>query len=77
MIEVSEVAPAFGQRGGGLQVRILDSSGRAMSVTALKEQGIIDLIGDTRWPADSPRPPGGTTPHYSSWNSGIPNKMRG
>jgi hypothetical protein len=71
VIEVSEVAPAFGQRGGGLQVRILDSSGQAMSVTALQKQGVIELIDDTRWPADVPRPPGGTTPHHRNWNSGT------
>jgi hypothetical protein len=70
VIEVSEVAPAFGQPGGGLQVRVLDSSGQAMSVTALRKEGIIELIDDTRWPADSPHPPGGTTPHYRDWNSG-------
>jgi hypothetical protein len=67
-IEVSQVAPAFGQPGGGLQVRILDSNGQAMSVTALRRQGVIDVIGDTRWPADSPRPKGGTTPYHPDWN---------
>jgi hypothetical protein len=67
-IEVSQVAPAFGQRGGGLQVRILDSNGQAMSVTALRRQGVIDVIGDTRWPADWPRPNGGTTSYHPDWN---------
>ena len=70
VIEVSEVAPAFGQQGGGLQIRILDSSGQAMSITELRKQGIIEVIGDTRWPADWPRPGGGTTPHYQDWNGG-------
>ncbi len=47
VIEVSEVAPAFGQQGGGLQIRILDPSGQAMSITELRKQGIIEVIGDT------------------------------
>ena len=69
VIEVSEVAPAFGRPGGGLQVRILDAHGQAFTVSELGNQGIIELIGDTRWPADLPRPAGGTTPHYRDWNS--------
>ena len=69
VIEVSEVAPEFGRPGGGLQVRILDAHGQAFTVSELKNQGIIELIGDTRWPADWPRPPGGATPHYQDWNS--------
>ena len=64
VIEVSEVAPAFGRKGGGLQIRILDSNGQAMRITELRQQGIIEVIDDTRWPADWPRPGGGTTPHY-------------
>jgi hypothetical protein len=70
VIEVSEVAPAFGRRGGGLQIRILDADGQAFTVSELRNQGIIELIGDTRWPAEWPRPAGGTTPHYQNWNSG-------
>jgi Tuberculosis necrotizing toxin len=70
MIEVSEVAPALGREGGGLQVRIIDLEGQAMSINELRAQGIIEIIDDTRWPADWPRPFGGTTPHYSDWNSG-------
>ena len=69
VIEVSEVAPAFGREGGGLQIRILDAEGQAFTVSELRNQGIIELIGDTRWPADWPRPSGGTTPHYQDWNS--------
>jgi hypothetical protein len=69
VIEVSQVAPAFGREGGGLQIRILDSNGQALRITELREQGIIELIGDTRWPADWPRPAGGTTPQYRDWNS--------
>jgi hypothetical protein len=72
VIEVSEVAPAFGQQGGGLQIRILDPSGQAMSIIELRKQGIIEVIGDTRWPADWPRPGGSTTPHYQAWNGGPP-----
>ena len=69
VIEVSEVAPAFGRQGGGLQIRILDADGQAFTVSELRNQGVIELIGDTRWPADWPRPAGGTTPHYQDWNS--------
>ena len=69
VIEVSEVAPAFGQPGGGMQIRILDSNNQAMSIAALRREGIIEVIGDTRWPADWPRPAGGTTPHYQDWSS--------
>jgi hypothetical protein len=69
VIEVSETAPGFGQPGGGLQIRILDAHGQALSITQLRKQGIIEVIGDTRWPADWPRPPAGTTPHYQGWNS--------
>jgi hypothetical protein len=68
VIEVSEVAPAFGRQGGGLQIRILDADGQAFTVSELRSQGVIELIGDTRWPADWPRPAGGTTPHYQDWN---------
>jgi hypothetical protein len=39
-----------------------------MSVTALRRQGVIDVIGDTRWPADWPRPNGGTTSYHPDWN---------
>ncbi|UVI52124.1 TNT domain-containing protein [Mycobacterium lentiflavum] len=38
-IEVSEVAPGLGQPGGSIQVRILDSAGRAMTVEELIEIG--------------------------------------
>ena len=70
VIEVSEVAPAFGQKGGGLQIRILDSSGQAMRITELRQQGIIEVIDNTRWPADWPRPGGGThAAHYRDWSS--------
>jgi Tuberculosis necrotizing toxin len=67
-IEVSEVAPAFGQRGGGLQVRILDDEGQAMSVAKLRKEGIIEQTDDTRWPDNVPRPEGGTTPHHGDWD---------
>jgi hypothetical protein len=51
-----------------LQIRILDADGHALTVSQLSNQGVIELIGDTRWPADWPRPAGGT-PHYQDWNS--------
>jgi hypothetical protein len=41
-IEVSEIAPAFGHEGGGLQVRILDGDGRPMSVDQLLDAGVLD-----------------------------------
>ena len=40
-IEVSEIAPAFGRDGGGLQVRILDADGNPMSVDELLDRGIL------------------------------------
>ena len=74
-IEVSEVAPAFGQRGGGMQVRILDAAGQALPVEKLKSQGIIELTDNSHWPRDWPRPGGGTVlhyggPHYRGWSNG-------
>jgi hypothetical protein len=71
VIEVSEVARAFGRRGGGRQIRILDAESQAFTVSEPRNQSIIELIGDTRWAADWPRPSGGTTPHYQDWNSGT------
>ena len=41
-IERSEVAPAFGQDGGGVQYRFLDENGDALSQRDLVERGIID-----------------------------------
>ncbi|BBY20123.1 glycohydrolase toxin TNT-related protein [Mycobacterium stomatepiae] len=38
-VEVSEVAPGLGQPGGSIQVRILDSAGRAMTIEELLEIG--------------------------------------
>jgi Tuberculosis necrotizing toxin len=69
-IEVSEVAPAFGRDGGGLQIRVLDNEGQAVTMAELRKQGIVKKIDDSRWPADHPRPQGETTPHYRDWNSG-------
>ncbi|HJV14354.1 MAG TPA: TNT domain-containing protein [Propionibacteriaceae bacterium] len=69
-IEVSEVAPAFGREGGGMQIRILDNNGQAVTMAELRKQGIVQKIDDSRWPADHPRPKGSPTPHYRNWNSG-------
>jgi Tuberculosis necrotizing toxin len=69
-VEVSEVAPAFGREGGGLQIRVLDNNGQAVTMAELRKQGIVQKIDDSRWPADHPRPKGSTTPHYRNWNSG-------
>ena len=41
-IERSEVAPAFGQEGGGSQYRFLDADGTPLSQAELVERGIID-----------------------------------
>ena len=41
-IERSEVAPAFGQDGGGVQYRFMDAEGNALSQRELVERGIID-----------------------------------
>ena len=41
-IERSEVAPAFGQDGGGNQYRFLDADGTPLSQAELVERGIID-----------------------------------
>lgn len=58
-IEVSEVAPAFGREGGGLQVRVIevnpdgtlrlrpDGSVTALSVRELQTRGVVELVGDT------------------------------
>jgi hypothetical protein len=44
-IEVSQVAPAFGRDGGGLQIRILDAKGQAMRMLELEQLGILKRIG--------------------------------
>lgn len=54
-IEVSEIAPAFGQPGGGLQVRFIDvgPDGRfqgAISVEDLRQAGILQRVSDTSKP---------------------------
>ncbi|KAA1248677.1 DUF4237 domain-containing protein [Mycobacterium simiae] len=40
-IEISEVAPGLGQRGGGLQVQIIDAAGEARTEEELVVQGIL------------------------------------
>ncbi|WP_127794261.1 glycohydrolase toxin TNT-related protein [Agromyces sp. LHK192] len=40
-IEVSEIAPAFGRDGGGMQVRILDGRGEPMTVDELIDRGVV------------------------------------
>ena len=56
-IEVSEVTPAFGQPGGGLQVRFIDQTGQAIPMADLTSSrlGIMEYV-----PHDSP-----LTPHYA------------
>jgi hypothetical protein len=60
-IELSQVAPAFGQPGGGQQVRILGPNGQALSIADLKKEGIIDKVPNSS----------GTTPHYAEWSDDI------
>jgi hypothetical protein len=48
VIEVSEVARAFGRRGGGRQIRILDAESQAFTVSELRNQGINRV--DSRYP---------------------------
>lgn len=40
-VEVSEVAPAFAREGGGIQVRVLDALDRPITVSTLKEIGLL------------------------------------
>lgn len=40
-IEVSEVAPAFGRPGGGIQVRVLDAFDEAMTVDQMIDEGVV------------------------------------
>ena len=40
-IEVSEIAPAFGRDGGGMQVRILGADGKPMSVDQLVDERVL------------------------------------
>ena len=47
-IEESEVAPAFGQDGGGLQYRFLDENGDAIKQGDLAKDGIITKMEDLR-----------------------------
>ena len=40
-IEVSRIAPAFGQPGGGVQARFVDPEGEECSVEWLKAKGVL------------------------------------
>jgi len=40
-IEVSEVAPAFGREGGGIQVLVVDSDGANVLVSRLEKMGLL------------------------------------
>jgi hypothetical protein len=68
-IEVSEVAPAFGRDGGGLQIRILDAKDQAMRMSELEEQGIVKQIRDLGRPADYLQPLAGTLANAPDWDS--------
>jgi hypothetical protein len=68
-IEVSEVAPAFGRDGGGLQIRILDAKDQAMSLSELHEQGIVKKIGEPVRPAEMLTPFAGKLADAPDWDS--------
>ncbi len=40
-VQISKIAPAFGQPGGGLQVLVLNSKGESVSVADLIKKGIL------------------------------------
>jgi hypothetical protein len=40
-VEVSEVAPAFGRPGGGIQILILDHSGDPVFIPELRSRGLL------------------------------------
>jgi Tuberculosis necrotizing toxin len=67
-IEVSQVAPAFGREGGGLQIRILDANDQAMRMSVLQELGILKKLGDTG-PVDFLEPLAGTLGDAPDWDS--------
>ena len=63
-IEVSEVAPAFGREGGGLQFRVVefDDQGNfvgAVPVDLLRQDGFLKIVADT---SDASLPPMSTDP---------------
>ena len=68
-IEVSEVAPAFGREGGGLQIRVLDANGQAMRMSELQDHGILRKINDPGPPADFLKPFAGTLANAPDWDS--------
>jgi Tuberculosis necrotizing toxin len=68
-IEVSEVSPAFGRDGGGLQIRILDADGQAKRMSQLMDLGIVKKIGDHVRPADLLQPLAGTLANAPDWDS--------
>ena len=41
-IEVSEIAPAFGREGGGLQALIYNAAGEKVPVRQLLEDGVLE-----------------------------------
>jgi hypothetical protein len=69
-IEVSEVAPAFGRDGGGLQIRVLDANDQAMRMYQLEEQGIVKTIKDSPRPAEMLTPFAGTLANAPDWDDG-------
>jgi Tuberculosis necrotizing toxin len=66
-IEVSQVAPAFGRDGGGLQIRILDANGQAMRMSELQDLGIVKKTGQPG-PADVLQPLAGTLANAPDWD---------
>jgi Tuberculosis necrotizing toxin len=68
-VEVSEVAPAFGREGGGLQIRILDANSQAMRMSELQALGIVKKIEDVGGPADVLQPLAGTLANAPDWDN--------
>jgi Tuberculosis necrotizing toxin len=71
-IEESEVAPAFGQEGGGLQYRFLDEDGRALSQGDLADRGIITRMDELRVrPPAEPATANGSDPRAAAAGAGA------
>jgi hypothetical protein len=45
VLDMSRIAPAFGRNGGGINLRFLDDIGKDVSVTELRDLGILTHVG--------------------------------
>ncbi|GAA4771512.1 glycohydrolase toxin TNT-related protein [Microbacterium gilvum] len=61
-IEISQIAPAFGRDGGGLQIRILDSDGNPQSQAQLEHDGHLAEPAPQDGPDDATADPASSTP---------------